>query len=114
MPYLKIQTNCQVPGPRQEALLGEASRLVSGHLGKDERYFMGALDDGQAMIFAGGSAPLAMVELKALGLPPEKLPDLCAALSGLVQQHLAIPPDRIYVTFQNVARGMWGWNGTLF
>ena len=109
MPYLKVETNAAVEETRRAAFLEEASRQVSGLLGKDEQYFMGAVTTVPDMTFGGSSTPLAYVELKALGLPDEKAGDLCTMLSALVKEQLAVPEDRIYITFQNIDRGRWGW-----
>lgn len=114
MPYLRLQTNVSLPSSRKDPLLARASELVSSHLGKDEKFFMGIIETEQCMFFAGSSAPLAFVELKALGLPAEKTRDLSRDLCELVENELTIPPDRIYVKFHNVNRGMWGWNGDVF
>ena len=114
MPYLRIQTNVPVERDQEEGLLSDASRLVSGHLGKDEKFFMGIVESKQAMYFSGSSDPLAFLELKALGLPAEKTKELSRDLCGLVEQVLSVSRDRIYVKFHNVNRGMWGWNGDVF
>ncbi|MFP6864349.1 MAG: phenylpyruvate tautomerase MIF-related protein [Roseibacillus sp.] len=114
MPYLRIQTNASVRKDQQDSLLSQASQLVSRHLGKDEKLFMGIIEDGQAMYFAGSSNPLAFLELKALGLPAEATKDLSRDLCSLVHEELSITPERIYVRFHNVNRGMWGWNGGIF
>ena len=114
MPYLRIQTNVPVGKNQEDNLLGNASRLVSGQLGKDEKFFMGIIEAEQAMYFAGSSDPLAFVELKALGLPAEKTKDLSRALCDLVHEQLAVARQRIYAKFHNVNRGMWGWNGDIF
>ena len=107
MPYLRIQTNASVRKDQQESLLSQASQLVSRHLGKDEKFFMGIIENEQAIYFAGSSNPLAFLELKALGLPAE-------ATKDLLYEELSITPERIYVRFHNVNRGMWGWNGGIF
>ena len=114
MPYLRIQTNSSPNQESRQELLAGASQLVSTHLGKDEQFFMGIVEPDQTMYFAGSDAPLAFCELKALGLPAGKTKELSAELCGLVHQHLAIPPERIYVKFHHVNRGMWGWNGQIF
>ena len=111
MPFLRLQTNTAVADTRQEEFLAEASRLVSASLGKNEKFFMGSIEPGRSMSFGGSRAPLAFLQLKALELPPAKTAELSAELSALVHDQLGIPPDRVYVEFDNVARGMWGWNG---
>lgn len=49
MPYLRIQTNTSLRNDQQESLLSQASQLVSRHLGKDEKFFMGIIENEQAM-----------------------------------------------------------------
>ena len=114
MPFLQIQTNLEVSPADRDMLLTQASELVSTHLGKDEKYFMGLVQGGQSMSFGGSEAPLAFLQLKALGLPTDHTSELSAALCTLVTDTLAIPAERIYIEFSNVERGMWGWNGGVF
>ena len=114
MPCLKIQTNTAVQPNQRADLLSQASRIVSDHLDKDEKYFMGLILPELDMVFAGSDSPLALLELRALGLPAEKTNDLSYDLCALVHTSLGIPEDRIYVEFGDVPRGMWGWNGGVF
>jgi phenylpyruvate tautomerase PptA (4-oxalocrotonate tautomerase family) len=114
MPYLSLRTNTELPEDTRENLLEEASRLVSEGLGKSERYVMVDAQGGQAMRFGGSDSPLAYLELKSIGLPQEAVPALSASLCALVESHLAIPKDRIYIEFADAPRTMWGWNGRTF
>lgn len=114
MPSLRIQTNLALDASEREDLLRRCSELISRELGKDEKYFMGRIDDSCAMHFAGSRDPLALCELQALGLTAEHSPSLTAGLCDLLLEHLALPPERVYVTFHPVERGLWGWNRTVF
>ncbi|CAN5463575.1 phenylpyruvate tautomerase MIF-related protein [soil metagenome] len=114
MPYLRIKTNTTPDDGVGKELLAAVSSLVSEQLGKHEKFFMGAFEPGAEMIFAGSDAPLASLELKALGLPGQKTKVLSKALCSLVEEKLGIPKDRVYVKFHDVSRGMWGWNGDMF
>lgn len=111
MPYLRIETNTHPAGGVGSSILNEASRMISEELGKPEEFFMGAFAPGVEMIFAGSSAPMACVELKALGLPGQKTRALSRLLCDLVESKLGVPKSRIYIKFHDVSRGMWGWNG---
>ncbi len=111
MPYLRIKTNTVPADGAGKKLLAAVSSLVSNELGKHEQFFMGAFEPGVEMIFAGSDAPLAALELKALGLPGQKTKDLSRALCSLVEENLGVPKDRVYIKFHDVSRGMWGWNG---
>ena len=113
MPYLKIQTN-QAISADTTALLRKASQLVAKELGKPEQYVMVALAPPVPMLFAGTDAPTAYLELKSIGLPSNKTGILSEGISKLIDQHLSIPSDRIYIEFANAERHMWGWSGGTF
>ena len=114
MPYLKIQTNLPLSRKAERAILRTASTLVAEELDKPEEYVMLALQANTPMLFAGSDDPVAFLELKAIGLPARKTRRLSEALCKLVEGHLGIPPDRVYVKFITVSRGMWGWKGDTF
>ena len=114
MPYVKIQTNRTVDEDLKEKLLLAASSLVSGLLGKPERYVMTALQDDLPMTFAGTADPCAFIECKSIGLHESKTRELSAGLTGLVTEELDILPDRVYIEFADSKGSMWGWDGGTF
>lgn len=114
MPYLRIQTNQAVDAEAGQALLDAASQRVASELGKPEKYVMVALESAVPMRFAGSDAPTAYLELKSIGLPETRTPDLSAALCELLEQQLGIDRARIYIEFTDAPRAMWGWNGATF
>ena len=111
MPHLTIQTNTSPSEDTCQALLFEASKEVSRELGKKEEFFMGVVQKDQQMIFGGNDDPIAVFELKALGLPGQKTKDLSRILCNLAESYLKVSKQRTYVKFHDVAHGMWGWNG---
>ncbi len=114
MPYLKIQSNQQIGEPVADDLISAASRLVAEQLSKPERYVMVALEPPVPMMFAGSRDPQAYLELKSIGLPESKTAALSQALCQLIQDKLAIPPERTYIEFSDAPRTMWGWNNDTF
>lgn len=114
MPYLNIQTNNELGAGKRAEVMSALSAAVAEQLGKSERYVMVALQSSAPMLFGGGDAPTAYVELKSIGLPGSETPHLARALCEVVHQELAIPPERVYIEFTDVARHMWGWNGGTF
>jgi phenylpyruvate tautomerase len=114
MPYLKIQTNHAIDAAKATAFIKSASRLVAEGLGKPERYVMVALEPPVPMIFAGSEAPTVFMELKSIGLPDSKTPQLSETLCQLVITELGVPGDRVYIEFQDAPRKMWGWDGGTF
>ena len=114
MPYLKIQTNVDLPAAETENLLKAASKAVAEALGKPERYVMVAVEGGRPIVFSGQSAPAAFLELKSIGLPENRTSDLSSALCALMKSALDVPEDRVYIEFANAKGGLWGWNGGTF
>ncbi len=111
MPYLKIQTNLPLSQKAERTVLQTASALIASELSKPEEFVMLALQDNTHMLFAGSDDPVAFLELKAVGLPVKKTRPLSAKLCKLIEEHLGIPPQRVYVKFIDVKHGMWGWKG---
>jgi len=114
MPYLKIQTNLPVGKKSRHTIMRNASSLVALELNKPEGLVMVALQPDTTMFFSGTDAPVAFLELKAVGLPGNKTRKLSKALCELIGEHLGIAKDRVYVKFISVNRGMWGWKGDTF
>jgi phenylpyruvate tautomerase len=114
MPYLKIQTNLPLTKRAERTILKEASSLVASELSKAEDLVMVALQPDTAMLFAGSDDPVAFLELKSVGLPGKKTKALSASLCHLIEEHLGVRKERVYVKFIDVNRGMWGWKGDVF
>jgi phenylpyruvate tautomerase PptA (4-oxalocrotonate tautomerase family) len=114
MPYLRIQTNLPLNKKAEHTMLIQASTLVAAELGKPEEYVMVAVQPDTPMVFAGSDDPAAFVELKGIGLPASKTKHLSQVLSSLINQHLGIPIDRVFLNFADVPPNLWGWNGDTF
>lgn len=114
MPYLKIQTNLPLSRKAEKAILKNASALVAEQLEKPESYVMVAVEPNTPMLFAGSDDPVAFLELKSVGLSAKRTKALCESLCQLVEGHLGIAADRVYVKFIDVSRAMWGWKGDTF
>ena len=114
MPYLTIQTNLPLNKRAERAVMKNASALIAEQLGKPESFVMVALETDTPMLFAGSDDPVAFLELKSVGLPARRTKDLSEALCQLIEGHLGIPRDRVYVKFIDVKGAMWGWKGDTF
>ncbi len=114
MPYLKIQTNLPLSKKAERSVLQDASALVAKELAKPEDFVMVALQPNTPMVFAGTDDPVAFLELKSIGLPADKTKRLSRTLCDLINRHLGIRPERVYVKFIDVLHSMWGWKGDTF
>lgn len=114
MPLLTLKTNLPLDHGETEALAPLFSQATAEMLGKAERYVMVVVEPAVALSFAGSSAPAALVELKSIELAEDRTRQYSARLCDLIEQHLGIPPERVYIQFTNAARPLWGWNRTTF
>jgi phenylpyruvate tautomerase PptA (4-oxalocrotonate tautomerase family) len=115
MPLMRIQTNQEISTSEQRReLLGAASETTAELLAKPEGYVMVSLETGHDLLFAGNDEPAALVELASLGLPQDRTGELSGAICNFLQERMGIPKGRVYIHFQDVARHMWGTNGTTF
>ncbi|MDX8128883.1 phenylpyruvate tautomerase MIF-related protein [Methylomonas sp. OY6] len=114
MPFLKLNTNSVLDTELKSKLLGELSQLVPKETGKPERYVMISIEQNDAMLFAGSTAPLAYLECKSIGLSSSQAKNLSASICQLLNTRLSIPQDRIYIEFSNCPADFWGWNGSTF
>jgi phenylpyruvate tautomerase PptA (4-oxalocrotonate tautomerase family) len=114
MPLLKITTNQLLDQDGIDDFLAQASTSVASILGKPEKYVMVSMEHNPNMLFAGNPRMLAYLELKSIGLPDERTREISQQLCRLMEQQLAIPPERVYIEFNDAQRHMWGWNATTF
>lgn len=117
MPFLKVQTALPLTQvePLIEPLLTELSQKLAQHLGKPEAYVMTSFDPSFKMTFAGSFAPTCYLEVKSVGtMSATQTQAISRDFCATVQRHLAIPPDRTYIEFNDAKGSMWGYNGTTF
>jgi len=114
MPLMQIKTNVILPEKQCEALLAPLSKLLAEQTHKPEAYCLVACERA-AMLFGGKPGPAAFVDVRGIGgLNRDMNTKLAAALAVALKQALGVPPDRLYITFTEVAATHWGWNGELF
>jgi phenylpyruvate tautomerase len=115
MPLLKITYRKFVESEAErQQLLTEGSRIVAEVMGKPERFVM-AVCERHDMAFGGTTDDCAFVELRSLGgLDPETNAALSLRLCELMRDVAAVPMDRVFLNFVDMARGDWGYNGGTF
>ena len=109
MPYINVSTSVKVND--KDKLLEEISILVSSLTKKSKRFVMAKLDHNFEMYFEDES-PCCFLEIKSIGsLNPS---EMAKPISDFVYEKMGIPPDKIYISFQDVPASMWAWNGKTF
>tara|TARA_Y100001978_G_C23674571_1_gene425658 strand:- start:194 stop:529 length:336 start_codon:yes stop_codon:yes gene_type:complete len=110
MPLLNISTSKNVKDKYK--LLENSSKFISKLLNKSEDYVMVKLLDSLPLFFAGTDEPSCFIEIKSIGsMEPTKISkQLCEFFS----LEIGLPPERIYISFQDVDPAMWAWNNKTF
>lgn len=110
MPMINLKCSQQIPPD----LLSEISAMVALAIGKPEKYVM-VVSSKADMVMSGTAGDAAYAEVKSLGgLDGTVNHEITMKLCILLNDHLGIPGDRIYVTFESLERDHWGWNGSTF
>ena len=116
MPLIELDTSCDLSDAgKKQTLTKTLSALAAKEIGKPERYVMACVRDKAAMTMSGDSDACALVPVKSIGgLTRPVNQALSARIAQTLQEELAIAPDRVYVTFQELAPTHWGFNGNTF
>ena len=114
MPYIETTASVAISGRKEQAIkerMGQAIELIPG---KSEGWLMLSFHDNVPMYFKGTSdEPCAICQVKLFGSAGvEDYARLTEALTDILREELEIAPDRIYITYQEIAT--WGWNGGNF
>lgn len=110
MPMLSLKCTQEIP----RELLGELSNIVAETIGKPEKYVMVSAEKTD-MLMSGTTDDAAFAEVKSIGgLDRIVNHELTMKLCVLLNDHLGISSDRVYVVFQSIPADHWGWNGKTF
>ena len=114
MPLLALQTSALLSNQQRHDLLAPLSKIVAECIGKPERYVMVTVGEA-AMLMGGAEDSAAYADIRSIGgLNREVNRKLSERICTLLQEQLAIPPDRVYLGFTSVSAENWGWNGGTF
>ena len=115
MPLIELDTSCDLDAGKKQSLVASLSRVVAEGTGKPEQYVMACVRDRVAMTMSGTGGPCALVTIKGIGgLSKTVNQALAGKITQMLQKELAIPGDRVYITFQELDAGHWAWNGKTF
>uniref|UniRef100_UPI00398F32F8 macrophage migration inhibitory factor-like n=1 Tax=Pristiophorus japonicus TaxID=55135 RepID=UPI00398F32F8 len=114
MPTFVLNTNLSrstIP----DVLGEELTTVLSKELGKPVQYIAVHIVPDQMMHFGGSTEPCALCHLSSIGKigsKPNKT--YTKVLFDLVNKHLHISPDRMYIVFQDLEAANVGWNSNTF
>ena len=110
MPLLNISTNKKIKN--EQMLLAKSSDFICSLLNKPENFVMIKLTDGLMMHFAGTNEHCCFIEIKSIGSINSE--NISKSICEFFSSELQIPPERIYIFFQEVDSNMWAWNNQTF
>ncbi|XP_061900084.1 macrophage migration inhibitory factor [Entelurus aequoreus] len=114
MPMFVVNTNV-APDDVPAALLTEATEELAKSMGKPAQYIAVHIHPEQMMLFGGKGDPCAMCSLHSIGkISPAQNKQYSKLLCGLLNKHLGIAADRIYINFFDMAASNVAWNNTTF
>ena len=114
MPFIHTRVNRPIAKETEAALakaFGEAITLLPG---KTESWLMLQFEENCRLWFKGSNQePVAFVQVQVFGKNDASACDaLTGRISSLLEKHLQIAPDNIYVKYEET--NLWGWNGANF
>ncbi|KAM9377114.1 macrophage migration inhibitory factor [Pholidichthys leucotaenia] len=114
MPMFVVNTNVAkdaVP----VGLLSEATAELAKSMGKPAKFIAVHINPDQMMMFGGNDDPCALCSLHSIGkISSNENKQYSELLFGLLNKHLGISPDRIYINFFDMERMNVAWNKTTF
>ncbi|XP_067911719.1 macrophage migration inhibitory factor-like [Heterodontus francisci] len=114
MPTFRLNTNLSrsnIP----DVLAEELTAVLSKELGKPKQYIAVHIVPDQMIQFGGSTEPCALGSLSSIGkIGSKQNKTYSKVLFELVNKHLHISPDRMYIVFQDLDAANVGWNSTTF
>ena len=115
MPTFILHTSSAINDQQNETIRKDAVDILSQELSKSKDFIVTLIHDSVALEFGQNEAPCAYMEVKSVGtFSPEQTTAMSGRICNALQRILSIPPDRIYIEFQESPRHLWGWNGKTF
>ncbi|KAM8848512.1 macrophage migration inhibitory factor [Synchiropus picturatus] len=114
MPMFVVNTNV-AKGEVPTVLLSEATAELAKAMGKPAQYIAVQLNPDQMLMFGGNGDPCALCSLHSIGKINGAANKMYSKLlCGLLNKHLGISPDRIYINFVDMEPANVAWNNTTF
>jgi phenylpyruvate tautomerase PptA (4-oxalocrotonate tautomerase family) len=114
MPFIGSKVTVKILAEKEEIIkkkLGEAIELIPG---KNETFLMIGFEDEYSLYLGGEKLEKgAFIEVKIFGkASKDSYAKLTAAICKIYEEELGIPPNKIYVKYEEIEN--WGWNGSNF
>lgn len=114
MPFIHTRVNRPISKETEKTLAAAFGDAISLLPGKSEKWLMLQFEENCRLYFQGQDAcPMAFVKVQVYGTSTAEAYDaLTGRISSLLEQHLMIRPDHVYISYEETSH--WGWNGNNF
>ncbi len=113
MPFIDSKITVKLTDDKKESIKARLGQAVS-LLHKSETYLMVGFEDDYDLYMGGNKLEKgAYVSVSLFGnASSADYEKMTGAICEILQEELAIPGDKVYVTYHGV--NDWGWNGSNF
>lgn len=111
MPFIKTKVSCALTYEQESTLKSRFGKAIELVPGKSEAYLLLAFES-DCRLWLGGARdkPIAYIEAAVFGNERHRgYEAFTAAITNAITDILQIPPDRVYIKFEDIAA--WGVGG---
>lgn len=110
MPFMFIKTNRTITAEQEMVLKSELGKAIALVPHKSEAVLMIEMQDKARLWLRGEQPPMAFVKISLFAnVTHAGYPELTYAVTQILSQTLQIPPENLYVQFEDIRA--WGVNG---
>lgn len=115
MPYISNIVAKTLNKIEKDKIKSGLAAILEDVIGKPERVLMLTIEDGVTFYFAGKECSGAYIEVKLLGnLTKEHKHVITNEIGNLYSEIVGLDKKSIYITFHEIERENWGYNGKTF
>lgn len=117
MPFVNIRTSAPLDAAGIQAVTDAAHKAINVVLSKPDQYIAVDVTVSPNLQFGGTKAPAAMISVHSIGYGEDAKGNKEALLKALGEAMKAVgnvPGDRLFVSFEDVHKDNWGFDGQLF
>jgi phenylpyruvate tautomerase len=113
MPLMTIRSAAKIDDSAVSSMLSACSKKLAELLAQPEAYVMTLFERAARMTMAGTPDPCCLVEIRSVvPFSSDQTKAMAQAFCALLEEHLRVPPNRIFLNFTDFERTMWGFNSS--
>ncbi len=110
MPLVTISTSEEIE--QKKEFIKKVAELTGKLTNKSLNYVMVRLIDSLDMYFSESHSPCCYLEVKSIGALDSST--MAPIFSDFIKKEIEIPPNRIFINFEDISPSNWAWDGKTF